>query len=332
MTDHAIFVPFAPVNPEELSPYVELAHRLDAQRLWLGQSSASDPHHALAFAAARGLRTPIGTAVSLMPLCHPLDAALRARSIAAATGQSVVAGFGPGAKLLQGSLYGSPYRSQLGAVREYVTIVRRLLDTGKADFVGEFYSCHGRLLPQFSGPAVEIGLGVLRPGMAELAGELADVAICWLTPAAYLQNTILPALRRGAEKAERPAPRVVAIVPAALSRRGRDIRQLVLAAAGPHMRLPHYADMLSRSGIKVDAVSGAEDSADALISGGSFVYGTPDEIFTQLHAFANAGVDEIAINAPGVLEVGLVRQKMQELEVLLRLADGLKTRNPHREP
>ena len=46
----------------------------------------------------------------------------------------------------------------------------------------------------------------------ELAGELADGAISWLCPPRYLQDVALPAMRRGAEKAERPVPPLVAHV------------------------------------------------------------------------------------------------------------------------
>ena len=186
-----------------------------------------------------------------MPFRHPLEAALQARSLAVTTGHPVVAGFGPGAAVLQKSVLGAPYASPLTAVREYLTIVGGLLAGQAVEHQGEYFSCRINMGWQ-PGPPVELGLGVLRPAMARLAGELADVAITWLTPAGYLRDVIVPALREGARAAGRPVPRLAAIVPVALSAPDRDPADLVLAANSGHLSMPHYQDMLRRSGIEVD--------------------------------------------------------------------------------
>lgn len=316
--DYSFLVPFVPTRPEQLLPFAALAQWSAAVRLWQGHGTASDTHLAFTYAAATGFRGPVGTSVSLMPFCHPYDAALRAQSLAAATGHSVVAGFGPGAKVLQSGVLGAPYRSQLGAVRDYVTIARDLLTDGKADHEGEFYTCRAAL-PRQPLPPVQVGLGVLRPRMAELAGELADVAITWLTPAAYVRDTLVPALRAGARKTGRAVPRVVAIVPVALAGADRDATKLALASNAGHMRLPHYADMLGRSGIDVDMRTAPEASGRALVDGGAFVYGDDSELGARLAEFASAGVDEICLNVTGVAMTEGSTAALRELETLLRL-------------
>ncbi|MEV4332256.1 LLM class flavin-dependent oxidoreductase [Streptomyces sp. NPDC049597] len=321
MTDHSFLVPFVPTRPEQLLPFAALSQWSKAVRLWQGQGTASDTHQAFSYAAATGFRVPVGTSVSLMPFCHPYDAALRAQSLAAAMGHSVVAGYGPGAKVLQRSILGSPYRSQLGAVRDYVTILRGLLTDGKADHEGEFYSCSA-VLPRLPLPPVEIGLGVLRPRMAELAGEVADVAITWLTPAAYLKDTVVPALRAGAERAGRAMPRVVAMVPVALDGPERDATKLALAGNSGHMSLPHYTDMLSRSGIDVDMRADPEASGKALVGGNAFLFGNESEVRDKLREFADAGADEIVFNVTGVALTQGGTAALRELEQLLRLVDA----------
>jgi alkanesulfonate monooxygenase SsuD/methylene tetrahydromethanopterin reductase-like flavin-dependent oxidoreductase (luciferase family) len=321
VTDHSFLIPFVPTRPEQLLPFAALAQWSKACRLWQGQGTASDTHQAFTYAAATGFRGPVGTSVSLMPFCHPYEAALRAQSLAAAMGHSVVAGFGPGAKVLQSGILGSPYRSQLGAVRDYTVIVRDLLTEGKADHEGEFFTCRASL-PRMPLPPVQVGLGVLRPRMAELAGELADVAITWLTPAAYLRDTVVPALRAGAEKAGRPAPRVVAIVPVALTGPERDATKLALAGNAGHMRLPHYTDMLSRSGIDVDMRNDPEASGKALVGGDAFLFGDESEILDKLGQFTAAGVDEIVLNVTGVAMTEGGPAALRELETLLRLVDA----------
>lgn len=316
MSTYSILMPFAPSRPEQVLPFAALAQWSRADRLWQGQGTAGDTHLAFSYAAASGFRVPVGTAVNLMPFCHPYDAALRAHSLAVTVNHPVVAGFGPGATALQRNILGAPYRSQLGAVRDYVTIVRALLEQGQVEHDGEFFRCHGTL-PRAPRPAVQIGLGVLRPGMARLAGEIADVAVTWLTPAGYLRDTVIPALREGARAAGRGVPRVVAIVPVALDLPEREATEVALASNAGHLRLPHYIDMLSRSGIHVDPAGDPVTNAKALIAGGAFIYGDTDHLAARLAEFAAAGVDEVALNLTGVAMRYGTRTALPELETIL---------------
>ncbi len=315
MSEYSFLVPFVPPRPEQLLRYAALAQWSGVPRLWQGQALVNEVHQDFTYAAASGFRVPIGIGVSLMPFRHPLQAAVQAQALAVATGHSVTAGYGPGAKSLQKSMLGAPYRSQLGAVREYLTIMRALLETGKADHLGEFFTCQAELgaVPR---PMVQLGLGVLRPGMARLAGEIADAAITWLTPASYLRDEVVPAIRAGAEAAGRAMPRVVAMVPVAIAAPGRDATGLALSSNAGHMRLPHYVDMLRRAGIRVDPAN-PEASARALVEGGAFMYGGLSELAEQLKDYSEAGVDEIVFNVTGVLMHEGEKAAMLEIEALL---------------
>ena len=86
----------------------------------------------------------------------------------------MVAGFSPGPKLFQSALLGAPYASPLTAAREYIVALRGLLDGQEVMQQGEYVSLHGGQ-PRVPPPPVSLGLGVLRPRMARLAGEIADV-------------------------------------------------------------------------------------------------------------------------------------------------------------
>jgi alkanesulfonate monooxygenase SsuD/methylene tetrahydromethanopterin reductase-like flavin-dependent oxidoreductase (luciferase family) len=257
-----------------------------------------EPHQGFVAAAGAGFRVPTGLGVTLMPLRHPYEAALQARSLAMATGQPVTAGFGPGGRPLQRSLLGEPYRSPLTAAREYLSIVRGLLAGDAVDVRGEYFSCRAEM-PRYPAPRVEIGLGVLRPGMARLAGEVADVAVTWLTPAHYLRDTVLPAMREGAGDKGRGTPRLTAIVPLALARPDREPAELALASNAAHLQGAHYIDMLRRSGTDVAGDDPAAN-AKALVDGGAFLSGDPDELVAKLGAFRDAGVDEVVLNLTGV--------------------------------
>ncbi|MFO7253142.1 MAG: LLM class flavin-dependent oxidoreductase [Actinomycetes bacterium] len=316
MTTFSVLVPFMPQRPEQVLPLAALVRHSAAYRLWQGQSLIVEPHQAFTYAAASGFRVPCGTGVTLMPFRHPLEAAMQARSVALATGQPMVAGFGPGGTALQGSMLGAPYASPLTAVREYVTIVRALLEGRPVELDGEYYPARLNMnWPQV--PQIELGLGVLRPGMARLAGEIADVAITWLTPPGYVRDVLAPALREGAERAGRTVPRVVAMVPVALDASGRDPVELVLTGNSGHLSLPHYQDMLRRSGIEVDPDEPAV-TAKGVLASRAFVFGDLDGVRAAMAEYREAGVDEIVLNVTGVcLRLGLPTA-LTELETILK--------------
>jgi alkanesulfonate monooxygenase SsuD/methylene tetrahydromethanopterin reductase-like flavin-dependent oxidoreductase (luciferase family) len=315
MTAYSILIPFAPTRPEQVLPYAALVQYTDAHRLWQLQATRIEAYQNFAYAAGAGFRVPIGFGVTLMPLRHPHEAALQARSMAMTTGQSVIAGFGPGAKLVQQALYGEAYASPLTAAREYLTMVRGLLDGEHVAIKGDYFSCEGALAA-FASPPVELGLGVLRPRMARLAGEVADVAITWLTPANYLRDTLAPALREGAVSVGRPMPRLTAMVPLALTRPDHSATELALASNERHLRAPHYIDMLRKSGIDVvgdDPVSDAE----ALVKGDAFLSGNRDQIVEKLAEYEAAGVDEVVLNVTAVARTYGTRAALQELKGIL---------------
>jgi len=316
VTTYSVLLPFSPVRPEQAVPYAAFVHERDPSRLWQGHLFSVDPQQLYAYLAGTGLRVPTGTGVSLMPFRHPIDAALQARSLAAITGRPVVAGFGPGAGMLQRNLRGAPYARPLQATREYATIVRGLFEGGQVTYAGDYFAVRGEL-PPMPPAAVELGLGVLRPGMARLAGELADTAITWLAHPGYLVEQVLPALRAGAESAGRPVPRLVAMVPVALAAAGRHPEELVLHSNSVHLQQSHYLDMLRRAGVKVDP-DDVPASARALLESGVFCYGEPAEVVDQLGAFAAAGADEVVVCMTGVCSRYGARAALADLKSLFQ--------------
>jgi alkanesulfonate monooxygenase SsuD/methylene tetrahydromethanopterin reductase-like flavin-dependent oxidoreductase (luciferase family) len=320
LTDYSVIVPFAPNRPEQVLPYAALVQYTDVRRLWQLQATRIEAYQNFAFAAGAGFRVPVGFGVTLMPLRNPHEAALQARSIAMTMGHPVVAGFAPGSTRVQQALLGAPYASPLTAAREYLRLVRGQLTGEQVETDGAYFTCGAALSP-YAAPPVELGLGVLRKGMARLAGEVADVAITWLTPAAYLRDTLIPALRAGAASAGRPAPRVTAIVPLALTRNGHSAVELALASNDRHLRAPQYIDMLRTAGIEVAGDDLVADTA-ALVEGDGFVSGDPDQVVAKLAAYEAAGVDEIVLNVTGVAKTCGTGAALPELKSILAALSG----------
>ncbi|MFI9381400.1 LLM class flavin-dependent oxidoreductase [Kutzneria sp. NPDC052558] len=312
MTTFSVFLPFMPVRPENVLPFAELVRDTGLHRLWQGQSLVVEPHQAFAYAAGAGVRVPTGFGVTLAPLRHPLEAALQARSLALTTGESVVAGYGAAAVSFQQAL-GDRYASPITAMTEYLTLVGDLVAGRRVDVDGRYFRCHAQL-PAVQTPPVEIGVGVLRPSAARLAGTVAESAITWLTPASYLRDVIVPAAHAAASDAGRKAPRIVAIVPVALASPDRD--PAVLAAAGNfgHLALPHYRDMLARAGVS--------PTPQSLVDGRAFLYGEPESLLDGVAEFVDAGVDEIVLNVTGTAMAESPHAALAEMRRLAALIPG----------
>lgn len=313
----SLMLPFIPRRFSSTHKFAQLVAEGTAARLWQGQSLIAEPHHVAVDLAAAGFRIPIGIGVSLMPLRHPFEAALQARSAALALGSDVIAGFGPAARSFQASLLGAPYASPLTATTEYVRIVRGLLDGEPVDVDGEYFTMHGAL-PAAGAARVAVGLGVLRAGMARVAGATADAAITWLTPPSYLEDVILPAMDEGAQSL-RQRPRLVSMVPIAVARAGVTGPEVALSTNRPHLSLPHYQAMLRRAGMAVSS-SAREQDAALLIEGGSFLYGDVTDIADGLARYARAGVDELVLNVTGVMNTS---GPYAALEDLRRVAEAM---------
>ncbi|CAM5605261.1 5,10-methylenetetrahydromethanopterin reductase [Streptomyces spiroverticillatus] len=320
MTDYSVLLPCVPRRLEQALPFAGLVQWTGATRLWQGQAMVMEPHQTFTGLAGAGFRVPTGFGVTLMPLRHPYEAALQARSVALATGESVIAGFGPGAAAFQANILGAPYPKPLQVARQYVQAVRGLLDGETVEMDGPHYTFRGQLAPAVA-PRVDVGLGVLRPGMARLAGEVADVVITWLTPPAYLREVLLPAVEEGAARAGRTTlPRIVAMVPTGIQKDGREgdaPERLAVIGNAPHMQAPHYLDMLGRAG--VDVRSGKlEDVARGVVETGAFAGGDLSQAVKALRAFEEAGVDEIVLNSTAVHKLFGTQETLSDLSTLLK--------------
>ncbi|MFF6998420.1 LLM class flavin-dependent oxidoreductase [Streptomyces sp. NPDC008313] len=317
----SIMYPIQPSSTGQVLPFARLLQRRGAGRLWLGQSLRLDTHQLFANLAGMGYRIPMGSGVVLAPLRHPYDAAVQARSVAALSGAPYVAGIGPAAPEFQESLLPEPYAKPLTAMREYMTSMRELLDGRHVRRDGAYHFIDAQLIA-LDAPPVELGVGVLRPRMATMAGAVADVAVTWMTPADYIADSLVPALAEGAAQADRAAPRVATVIHVAVARPGRDIRLAARRGAGAHLSAAHYTDMLRRAGVPAYA-DDPDAGADALVEAGVFVAGTPDEIAAELLRYRKSGVDEVVLNPAGVMHIEGLGAVMTDLQDIFAALDRL---------
>jgi alkanesulfonate monooxygenase SsuD/methylene tetrahydromethanopterin reductase-like flavin-dependent oxidoreductase (luciferase family) len=316
----SLILPNQPDNLTSVRAFGQLAQELSARRLWTGQSLRIESHHVLVALAMAFPGLPLGSSVVLAPLRHPYQAATEARSIALLSGATYVAGYGPGGAEFQQAVTGSPVDRPLRLMREYLSVMRGLLDHGQVDHKGDYYTVQARLAP-LAAPPVEVALGVLRPGMARLAGLIADTAVTWLTPPWYVRDQLAPSLRAGATRAGRSIPRVAMVVHVAVDRPLRNMRHIVNTAVGAHLRTPHYTDMLKRAGVRVDP-NDPTAGAQALLDADVFVTGTPGRIAETLRTYRAGGADEIILNISGVFATAGESAAMRDLRAVVEAGAG----------
>ncbi|WP_299573169.1 LLM class flavin-dependent oxidoreductase [uncultured Williamsia sp.] len=283
MTLLSVVAPSVPAHPREWDATATLIRSTSMHRLWVGQSYGLDSTAMLARLAGRGLAVPCGSSVMVAGLTDPRRAAGEARSIAAMTGHPFLHGIGPGSRAVQHRLRPDEPAMRLDDLRRYVETLRTELDPTRPG-----------LLEPIATPPVHVGLGVLRPRAAALAGEIADAWLSWMAPATYLAETIVPTVHAAAASHRRPAPHGMAMVAVGVDRPGRDRWAMAHLAVGGHIRQPHYRDAVRRSGIQIH--DDYERTIASLLRHRLFVYGTADEIADHLHeTYGAAGVDEIAL-------------------------------------
>lgn len=164
-----------------------------------------DPFLPLAFASrttkALGLRTAIAVAFARSPMAT----ANLAWDLQAASGGRFVLGLGTQVKAHVERRFSASWTKPRSQLREYVQSIRaihRAWEKGeKLRFAGEHYA-FSLMTPEFSPaptglPPVPIYTAAVRPGMVELAGEVADgVRLHGFMTRRYLEQVVTPALDR----------------------------------------------------------------------------------------------------------------------------------------
>ena len=102
-----------------------------------------------------------------------------------------------------------------------------------------------------------------------------------------------PAFKRGAERANRPLPKLVVHVPVCVSEETEAVREAVRRQFGRYMAVPSYARMTAAAGFEESTRAAmTDDHIDALVA-----HGDELRVAEKLRAWFAIGADEI-IAAP----------------------------------
>jgi F420-dependent oxidoreductase-like protein len=214
---------------------------------WLSQINGPDALTALAVVGAEAPGIELGTAIVPTYPRHPIALAIQALTAQAATGGRLVLGIGPSHRIAVEGAWGLSYAKPLAHTREYVAVLRDLLQGKAVSFAGEQLVARGQLA--IDAEPCPVLLAALGPRMLDLAGTAADGTVTWMAGARTLRDHIVPAVVAAAEKAGRGRPRVVAGLPICVTDDVAGARAHAAEKLGVYGTLPAYRAMLEREGV-----------------------------------------------------------------------------------
>ncbi len=182
------------------SPKLSMDEVLEAERLgyvsvWSGEAWGTDAVSPVAWVLARTTRIKAGTAIMQMQARTPSCAAMTAMTLNALSGGRFLLGVGPsGPQVIEG-WHGVPYGKPLGRTREYIEIIRKVLEReAPLTYQGEHYQIPyagpgatglGKPLRSIvhGDPGMKIYTASITPAGLRTAGEVSDGTLpIWFLP------------------------------------------------------------------------------------------------------------------------------------------------------
>jgi F420-dependent oxidoreductase-like protein len=288
------------------------AEELGIQAAWMTTGGARlDSITIFAAAALRTQRIQLGTSIVPTFPRHPLVMVQQTQVVAQLAPGRFRLGVGPSHRPTMISM-GMNFTSPIGHLREYVQILKAILQRGRVDFDGEFYHAHEQISEPLDVPVMA---SALQRGSFELCGAEADGAISWICPPTYLRDVALPAMQAGADKVGRPVPPLIAHAPVCVHDNPDEVRAAVREQI-MNPRLPFYQRMLIAAGYP-EAERG--EWSDAMIDGAVF-WGSEAQVTERIEEMMSIGATELLASP---VMAGADRER--SLERTLRLLGQVAT-------
>jgi alkanesulfonate monooxygenase SsuD/methylene tetrahydromethanopterin reductase-like flavin-dependent oxidoreductase (luciferase family) len=204
----------------------------------------------LAAYAAATTRVGLGNGVVPIYPRHPVAMAQAASTLNEVSRGRFRLGIGVSHKSAMEAMLGLSLVEPLTVMREYVAVLRGALGAG-SEFAGRHYRVRWSLALPKRPPAPPIYLATLSAKMCELAGEIADGAVLWLCPPAYVRDVAVPAIERGRRRARKPLAgfEIVAAVPLAVSDDRAAAMTAFRAELKRYVEQPFYRAMMQAAGL-----------------------------------------------------------------------------------
>ncbi|MBI3757841.1 MAG: LLM class F420-dependent oxidoreductase [Deltaproteobacteria bacterium] len=188
------------------------AERLGYDSVWTGEAYGTDAVTPLAWIGSRTTKIKLGAAILQLPARSPAMTAMTAMTLDALSGGRFILGLGPSGPQVAEGWHGVAYGKPLPRIREYISIVRKILAReAPLQHQGEYYQIpyagpdatglgkplksilHGRA-------DLKIYMASINPNGIACAGEIADGNLpIWMNP--EKPELMLSSLERGFTKA-----------------------------------------------------------------------------------------------------------------------------------
>jgi len=246
---------------------------------WFNNAGGADAMTSVVVAAAATARIELGTGVVPIYTRHPVAMAQQALAVQSAAGGRFTLGIGLSHQPAVVNRYGLTWEQPFRYMREYLEVLQNLIDTGRTGFSGEVFNVHSEV--GFKGMApCPLVLAALGPSMLALAGERSAGTMTWVTGPKTLASLTIPKITQAAARASRPAPRIIAGLPVAVTDDAAGARETAARLFERYGQLPSYRAMLDREGVAT-----AADVA---------VVGDEDGVAAQLQHLKEIGVTDFA--------------------------------------
>ena len=284
---------------------------LDTAWLTVG-GAAPDPFAVFASAAHRAERITFGTSIVPTYPRHPITMAQGAMTVDQLAPGRLKLGVGPSHRPAIEGTWGLPFNKPLSHLREYVTVLKALLNEGEVDFDGEQISAHARIAAPTQ---VRVMISALRTGSFRLSGELTEGGISWMCPLPYIRDVATPAQQEGADAAGRAKPAMIVHTPIVVSEDREAVRAAARQQFGFYQRLPFYSRMLQAAGYE----EAADEEFTDRMADGLIISGSANEVGDRVRSIGEYGVDEM-LAAIVQLPEGGSEARRRTLELLGEIA------------
>lgn len=296
--------------------YATRAEEAGFANAWLPEITFGDAFVHATAAAMQTERLVLATGVVGIWARSPVTTAMSAASLHELSGGRLVLGLGLQSRGYVGEWHGARYERPLRAMREYLTIVRRILGGEEVTFEGEIFRVRGFRLTIPPEGRVPIYLAAIAPRMVELAGEVADgvLGYCWSLD--YFSEVVMPHLETGASRAGRSLDGfdVACGFPSVVGDDGIEgARGQAIMFATATSSSPGYVASLEQAGFgaaraAVEERVRAADARGALAAApdemvdACTLSGPRDHILERIAAYGRAGMTTVVLNPapPGI--------------------------------
>ncbi|WP_067669856.1 TIGR03564 family F420-dependent LLM class oxidoreductase [Nocardia miyunensis] len=246
--------------------------------VWFGQRMDYDSPTLAAIVGREVPELQVGTSAIPVVGRHPLLVSSQAQTAQAATHGRYHLGLALGSALAA-SAFGVPFDRPITRLREFLTGLRELLETGTADVHGELLTTAPPLPAAVAGaqPRVPVLVAAMGPQALRVTGELADGTLPYLAGPKTLSDHIVPAITR----ATATAPRVVAFVPGVVTSDIDRIRAKAVEQLAFYEQVPSYR--------RVIELEGATRAADLA------VIGDEETVAAEIERYYDAGATEVVL-------------------------------------